>query len=85
MKYLLVITWDYEKKNDYIKFQSNFKRLCAKVDLTNMLVDLCLRKKKSNYHRYILVIEMTKSKVHIYLEKDIANEFWRLVENNWIK
>jgi hypothetical protein len=39
-----------ENNNDSIELQSNSKRACVKVDLANLPIDPCLRKKISDYH-----------------------------------
>jgi hypothetical protein len=39
-----------KKNNNSTKLQSNSKQARVKIDLANLLVDSCLRKKNLNYH-----------------------------------
>jgi hypothetical protein len=39
-----------DKNNDFMEVQSNFKRTHIEVDLANLCVNPCLRKKKYDYH-----------------------------------
>jgi hypothetical protein len=50
MKYILQLSKNMENNNDSIELQSNSKRARVEVDLANLPIDPCLRKKISDYH-----------------------------------